>query len=111
MAYLNYLIFTTVQSKRVSTEHFIKCGDPGKYNFINWGSCFEPEVTWNKHVEDKNIMVIIYEDLKENLTASVKQISALLGFSPTAKQIQTIAGRHTFQPGNVKAQDTHGLLA
>ncbi|KAM3675801.1 LOW QUALITY PROTEIN: sulfotransferase 6B1 [Ammospiza maritima maritima] len=75
-----------------------------------WGSCFEPEVTWNKHVEDKNIMVMIYEDLKGNLSASVKQIAAFFGFSPTAEQIQAIAGRHTFQSESVKAQETYGAV-
>ncbi|XP_030915607.1 sulfotransferase 6B1 [Geospiza fortis] len=59
-----------------------------------WGSCFDPEVTWNKHVEDKNIMVIVYEDLK----------------GMQAEQIQAIAARHTFQPGSVKAQETHDAV-
>ncbi|NWT97862.1 ST6B1 Sulfotransferase, partial [Urocynchramus pylzowi] len=75
-----------------------------------WGSCFDPAVTWNKHIEDKNTVVIIYEDLKGNLTASVKQITAFFGFSPTAEQMQAIAGRHTFQPVSVKAQEIHGAV-
>ncbi|TRZ18114.1 hypothetical protein HGM15179_009022, partial [Zosterops borbonicus] len=68
-------------------------------HLVNWGSCLDPAVTWNKHTEDKNTVIIIYEDLKGNLAASVKQIAAFSGFSPTAEQIQAIAGRHTFQPG------------
>ncbi|NWX65101.1 ST6B1 Sulfotransferase, partial [Promerops cafer] len=75
-----------------------------------WGSCFDPAVTWNKHIEDKNTMVIIYEDLKGNLTASVKQIAAFFVFSPTAEQVQVTEGRHTFQPVSVKAQEPHGAV-
>uniref|UniRef100_A0A8C0HP01 Sulfotransferase n=1 Tax=Buteo japonicus TaxID=224669 RepID=A0A8C0HP01_9AVES len=143
------LIFTTIQSKPVSTElPFIEIGDPDKYqrtkqipsprilathlnydclpksifknkakilvlfrnpkdtavsffhfynsvprvpSYIVWGSCFDHAVTWNKHIEDENTMIIIYEDLKENLTASVKWIAEFFGFFPTAEQIQSIA--------------------
>ncbi|NWH34997.1 ST6B1 Sulfotransferase, partial [Chloropsis hardwickii] len=87
-----------------------------------WGSCFDPAVTWNKHTEDKNTMwvtpffrgSILQISLSlycfQNLTASVKQIAAFFGFSPTAEQIQAIAGRHSFQPVSVKAQETHGTV-
>ncbi|XP_023779587.1 uncharacterized protein LOC111927006 [Cyanistes caeruleus] len=74
------------------------------------GSCFDPAVTWNKHVGDKSSVIIIYEDLKGNLASGVKQIAAFFGFSPTAEQLQAIAGRHTFQPASVKAQETHGAV-
>ncbi|NXE31621.1 ST6B1 Sulfotransferase, partial [Ptilorrhoa leucosticta] len=78
--------------------------------YSGWGSCFDPAVTWNKHTEDKNTMVIIYADLKGNLTASVKQVAEFFGFSPTAEQIQAIAERDNFQPVNVKAQETDGAV-
>ncbi|XP_029891913.1 sulfotransferase 6B1 isoform X3 [Aquila chrysaetos chrysaetos] len=146
------LIFTTIQSKPVSTElPFIEIGDPDKYQilvlfqnpkdtavsflhfhnsvprvpsysswdeffseFMNgkvvWGSCFDHAVTWNKHIEDENTMIIIYEDLKENLTASVKQIAEFFGFFPTAEQIQSIADRDTFQAVEDKAEETHGAV-
>ncbi|XP_050565956.1 sulfotransferase 6B1 [Cygnus atratus] len=179
---LNDLIFTTVQSKPVSTElPFIECGDPDKYQrmkqipsprilathlnydclpksifknkakilvlfrnpkdtavsffhfhnnvpsvpsysswdeffceFMNgkvgWGSYFDHAVTWNKHIEDKNTMIITYEDLKENLTSGVKQIAEFFGFSPVAEQIQSIADRATFQAMKDKAQETHGAV-
>ncbi|NXY41253.1 ST6B1 Sulfotransferase, partial [Ceuthmochares aereus] len=179
---LSDLIFTTIQSKPVSTElPFIECGDPDKYQrmkhipsprilathlnydylpksifknkakilvlfrnpkdtavsffhfhnnvpnvpsygswdeffseFMNgkvsWGSYFDHAVTWNKHIEDENIMVITYEDLKEDLTASVKQIAEFFGFSPTAEQIQCIAERATFQAMKEKAHETYGAV-
>ncbi|NWY14038.1 ST6B1 Sulfotransferase, partial [Aphelocoma coerulescens] len=78
--------------------------------YFGWGSCFDPALTWNKHTEDKNTMVVIYEDLTGNLTASVKQIAEFFGLSPTAEQLQAIAERDTFQPVSVKAQETHGAV-
>ncbi|NXA65570.1 ST6B1 Sulfotransferase, partial [Mohoua ochrocephala] len=74
------------------------------------GSCFDPAVTWNEHTEDKNTMVIIYEDLKGLKQMPVKQVAEFFGFSPTAEQIQAIAERDTFQPVSVKAQETHGAV-
>ncbi|NXC51165.1 ST6B1 Sulfotransferase, partial [Penelope pileata] len=179
---LNDLIFTTIQSKPVSTElPFIECGDPEKYQrmkqipsprilathlnydclpksifknkakilvlfrnpkdtavsffhfhknapsvpsysswdeffseFMNgkvcWGSYFDHAITWSKHIEDENIMIITYEDLKENLTSGVKQIAEFFGFSPSAEQIQSVADRATFQALKDKAQETHGAV-
>nr|XP_038033508.1 sulfotransferase 6B1 isoform X2 [Anas platyrhynchos] len=179
---LNDLIFTTIQTKPVSTElPFIECGDPDKYQrmkqipsprilathlnydclpksifknkakilvlfrnpkdtavsffhfhnnvpsvpsysswdeffseFMNgkvgWGSYFDHAVTWNKHIEDENTMIITYEDLKENLTSGVKQIAEFFGFSPAAEQIQSIVDRATFQAMKDKAQETHGAV-
>ncbi|KAM6127976.1 LOW QUALITY PROTEIN: sulfotransferase 6B1 [Pterocles gutturalis] len=76
-----------------------------------WGSYFDHAVTWNKQIEDDNTMIIIYEDLKENLTASVnKQIAVFFGFSPGAEQIQSIADRATFQAVRDKVQKTHGVV-
>ncbi|XP_010188946.1 PREDICTED: sulfotransferase 6B1-like, partial [Mesitornis unicolor] len=74
---------------------------------LGWGSYFDHAVTWNKHIEDENTMIIIYEDLKENLTASVKEIAEFFGFSQAVKQIQSIADRATFQAVKDKAQETH----
>ncbi|XP_009932692.1 sulfotransferase 6B1 isoform X1 [Opisthocomus hoazin] len=179
---LSNLIFTTIQSKPLSTElPFIECGDPDKYQrmkqipslrilathlnydclpksifknkakilvlfrnakdtavsffhfhnnvpsvpsysswdeffteFMNgkvsWGSYFDHAVAWNKHIEDENTMIIMCEDLKENLTASVKQLAEFFGFSPSAEQIQSIAARATFQAVKDKAQESHGVV-
>ncbi|XP_042732642.1 sulfotransferase 6B1 isoform X1 [Lagopus leucura] len=179
---LNDLIFTTIQSKPVSTElPFIECGDPDKYQrmkqipsprilathlnydflpksifknkakilvlfrnpkdtavsffhfhknvpsvpsysswdeffseFMNgkvgWGSYFDHAVTWNKHTDDENTMIVMYEDLKENLASGVKQIAEFFGFFPTTEQIQSIADRATFQAVKNKAQETYGAV-
>ncbi|XP_049687447.1 sulfotransferase 6B1 [Accipiter gentilis] len=77
---------------------------------VVWGSCFDHAVTWNKHIEDDNTMIIMYEDLKENLTASVKQIAEFFGFFPMAEQIQSIADSATFQAVDNKAEEIHGAV-
>uniref|UniRef100_A0A8B9GKR8 Sulfotransferase n=1 Tax=Amazona collaria TaxID=241587 RepID=A0A8B9GKR8_9PSIT len=168
---LSNLIFTTIQSKPVSTElPFIECGDPemkqipsprilathlnygclpksifknkakilvlfrnakdtavsffdfhnnvsGVPSYSSWDE-FSSEfmnakgivavteyITWNKHVEDENTMIVIYEDLKE---VNVKQTAGIFGFSPMAEQIQFAADRAPFQAVKDKAQEIDG---
>nr|XP_006135300.1 sulfotransferase 6B1-like isoform X1 [Pelodiscus sinensis] len=77
---------------------------------VSWGSYFDHAVAWNKHIEDENVMLITYEDLKENLTSGLKQIAEFFGFSPTAEQIQSIADRGNFQAMREKSQEIYGPI-
>ncbi|NWJ00536.1 ST6B1 Sulfotransferase, partial [Crypturellus undulatus] len=115
------VLFRNPKDTAVSFFHFhnnapsipsYSCWDEFFSEFMNgkvsWGSYFDYAVAWSKHIEDENIMVVLYEDLKQNLTSSVKQIAEFFGFSSTAEQIQSIADRATFQAVKDKAQETHG---
>ncbi|KAM4867405.1 sulfotransferase 6B1 [Thomomys bottae] len=77
---------------------------------VSWGSYFDFAVNWNKHLDDKNVKFILYEDLKEDLSTGVKQIAEFLGFSLTEEQIQTISAQSTFQAMREKSQETHGAI-
>ncbi|XP_074065818.1 sulfotransferase 6B1 [Macrotis lagotis] len=77
---------------------------------VSWGSYFDYAVNWNKHLDDENIMFILYEDLRENLTAGVKQMAEFFGFSLTGQQIQAISDQTNFQAMRAKSQETHGPI-
>ncbi|XP_019383251.1 PREDICTED: sulfotransferase 6B1 [Gavialis gangeticus] len=77
---------------------------------VSWGSYFDHAVAWNKHIEDENVQILIYEDMKENLASAVKQIADFFGFSPKAEQIQSIADRASYQAMRDKSQETHGSV-
>ncbi|XP_006024568.1 sulfotransferase 6B1-like [Alligator sinensis] len=77
---------------------------------VSWGSYFDHAVAWNKHIEDENVQILIYEDMKENLASAVKQIADFFGFSPKAEQIQSISDRASFQAVRDKSQETHGSV-
>ncbi|XP_029450026.1 sulfotransferase 6B1-like isoform X2 [Rhinatrema bivittatum] len=89
-------------------DEFFKHFMSGK---VCWGSYFESLLTWNKHLDDEDVMIITYEDLKENLVAGVKQIAEFLGFPLNQKQIQAIADQSTFQNMKVNYQGTHSQFA
>nr|XP_033793849.1 sulfotransferase 6B1-like [Geotrypetes seraphini] len=75
---------------------------------VCWGSYFDSLLAWNKHLDDGDVLIITYEELKENLGAGVKQIAEFLGLPLTQDQIQGIANRATFQSMKAKSNETHG---
>nr|XP_033792924.1 sulfotransferase 6B1-like [Geotrypetes seraphini] len=75
---------------------------------VCWSSYFEHMLTWNEHLDDEDVLIITYEDLKENLVAGVKQIAEFFGLPLTQEQIREIADKSTFQNMKAKSQKTHG---
>ncbi|NXA48017.1 ST6B1 Sulfotransferase, partial [Nothocercus julius] len=75
-----------------------------------WGSYFNYLSEWNKHVDDRNIMTMTYEELKENPALGVKNISAFFGLSLTEEELQGIAERSSFQSMKKNSPTTHGAL-
>ncbi|KAM7171976.1 sulfotransferase 6B1-like [Macrochelys suwanniensis] len=78
---------------------------------VTWGSYFDHALSWNKHMAEENIMIITYEEMKENLPRGVKQIAEFLGFSLPEEKIRSIAENATFQSMSNKSQETHGRFA
>uniref|UniRef100_A0A8C8S7E4 Sulfotransferase n=1 Tax=Pelusios castaneus TaxID=367368 RepID=A0A8C8S7E4_9SAUR len=78
---------------------------------VCWSSYFDHALAWNEHMDEENIMIITYEEMKENLRGEVKQIADFLGFSLSEEMIQTIAENATFQSMSNKSQETHGKFA
>ncbi|KFP85055.1 Sulfotransferase 6B1, partial [Acanthisitta chloris] len=110
------VLFSNPKDTAVSFFHF-HTNVPSVPSYSSWDEFFSKflsgnsivavtdyhAVTWNKYTEDKNTMVIKYEDLKEVEQMLVKQIARFFGISPMAEQIQAIAERDTFQAVRDKA--------
>uniref|UniRef100_A0A8C4WF67 Sulfotransferase n=2 Tax=Gopherus evgoodei TaxID=1825980 RepID=A0A8C4WF67_9SAUR len=77
---------------------------------VCWSSYFDHALAWNKHMDEENIMIITYEEMKENLLGGVKQIAEFLGFSLPEEKIQSTAENATFESMSSKSQETHGKL-
>ncbi|XP_078128613.1 sulfotransferase 6B1-like isoform X2 [Sander vitreus] len=63
---------------------------------VPWGSYFDHALAWEKRMDDPNVMIVTYEELKQDLSEGVRQISTFFGFSLTEAQVQQIAERSTF---------------
>ncbi|XP_006752219.1 sulfotransferase 6B1-like, partial [Leptonychotes weddellii] len=128
---ISELIFAESKKKYEYPEFpILECGDPEKYQLatvlpsipfssrrrlnktatVSWGSYFDFAINWNKHLDDENVKFLLYEDLKKNLAAGIKQIAEFFGFSLTGEQIQTISAQSTFHATQAKSQETHGAV-
>ncbi|MEQ2311603.1 Sulfotransferase 6B1 [Ameca splendens] len=77
---------------------------------VAWGSYFDHALAWNKKMDDPNVMVVTYEDLKQDLSAGIHQISSFIGFSLTENQVQQIAGASTFSAMKESSVNSHGNI-
>ncbi|XP_025050801.1 sulfotransferase 6B1-like isoform X2 [Alligator sinensis] len=75
-----------------------------------WGSYFDYMIEWNKRINNKNIMFITYEELKENLILGVKKITEFFEFSMTEEELQAVMDRSSFQAMNENSHSTHGTF-
>ncbi|XP_047207205.1 sulfotransferase 6B1 [Girardinichthys multiradiatus] len=77
---------------------------------VAWGSYFDHALAWNKKMDDPNVMVVTYENLKQDLSAGIHQISSFIGFSLTDNQVQQIAGASTFSAMKESSVNSHGNM-
>lgn len=63
---------------------------------VAWGSYFDHALAWDKLMDDPNVKIITYEDLKQDQNEGVRQISQFFGFPLTEEQVQVICSETTF---------------
>ncbi|KAM4693532.1 sulfotransferase 6B1-like isoform 2-T2 [Discoglossus pictus] len=118
------VVFRNPKDTAVSYFHFYKSNpvlptynswDIFFQDFISgkvcWGSYFDHAVAWNKHINDENVLIVTFEDLKEDFPAELKKISEFFGYSLTNDQIRLVQNKTTFTSMKDKSKDTHGKLA
>ncbi|NXF38566.1 ST6B1 Sulfotransferase, partial [Nyctibius bracteatus] len=64
---------------------------------LAWGSYIDHLVEWNKYIDHERIMVISYEELKEDQVLGMKRIAAFFGFSLCEEDFPRIAKKTSFQ--------------
>ncbi|KAK7127354.1 hypothetical protein R3I93_020058 [Phoxinus phoxinus] len=75
---------------------------------VAWGSYFDHALAWEKHLDDPNVMIVTYEDLKQNLAEGVKKVSEFFKLPLTDEQVASIAGESTFSAMLENSQKSHG---
>ncbi|MEE6475074.1 hypothetical protein FKM82_010608 [Ascaphus truei] len=78
---------------------------------VFWGSYFDHALAWNKHIDEENVLIITFEDMKEDLPVQLKKISEFFGISLTEDQLMLIENRTTFKSMKDKSKETYGKLA
>ncbi|XP_040409579.1 sulfotransferase 6B1-like [Cygnus olor] len=75
---------------------------------LAWGSYFDQLVEWNRYIDHEKIMMISYEELKEDPVLGMKKIAAFFGFSLGEEHFHRIAKKTSFQAMKEKSKETHG---
>ncbi|XP_032843196.1 sulfotransferase 6B1 isoform X1 [Tyto alba] len=75
---------------------------------VTWGSYIHHLVEWNKYIDDERIMMISYEELKEDQILGMKRIAAFFRFNLCEEDFIRIAQMTTFQAMKEKSKETHG---
>ncbi|NWI66899.1 ST6B1 Sulfotransferase, partial [Todus mexicanus] len=64
---------------------------------LTWGSYMDHLVEWNKYIDHERIMMITYEELKEDQVLGMKRIASFFGFSLCEEDFSRIAKKTGFQ--------------
>lgn len=117
------IIFRNPKDAAVSYYHFTN-NNPVLPTYSSWdkffkdfmsgdviyGSYFDYARGWEKHIDDGNVLVLTFEDMKADLPAELRKISDFYGLNLTDEQIQQVQEKTTFKSMKEKSGDTHGKL-
>ncbi|XP_058020427.1 sulfotransferase 6B1-like [Ahaetulla prasina] len=78
---------------------------------VAWSSYFDHALAWDKHMDEENIMIITYEELKENLLEGVKRIADFYELPLSDEIIKSVADKVTFQAMSRKSPEVLGHFA
>ncbi|KAM6161580.1 sulfotransferase 6B1-like [Erethizon dorsatum] len=63
---------------------------------VVYGSWFDHILSWEEHRNDKNILIIFYEEMKKDFSKSLKKITTFLGINVKDSEINKIAQKTSF---------------
>ncbi|XP_076599494.1 sulfotransferase 6B1 [Chaetodon auriga] len=76
---------------------------------VPWGSYFDHVLAWEKRLDDPNVMVVTYEELKQDLSKGIRLISTFFGCSLTEAQVQQITEESSFKAMKQSSSGLHSL--
>lgn len=76
---------------------------------VGWGSYFDHALAWEKKMEDPNVMIVTFEELKEDLSKGVRQISSFFDFPLTESQVQRITEESSFKAMKDNSEKAHAI--
>ncbi|XP_040206802.1 sulfotransferase 6B1-like [Rana temporaria] len=78
---------------------------------VVWGSYFDHAVVWNKHLDTDTLLLMTFEDMKEDLEGAIKKISDFFSMPLTEEQVKGIADKGTFKSMKDNSKNTHGEMS
>ncbi|KAG9267043.1 sulfotransferase 6B1 [Astyanax mexicanus] len=78
---------------------------------VGWGSYFDHAVAWDKRMDDPNVLIVTFEEMKENAPAGIKKVAEFFNFPLTDEQVSTVAKETTFSAMQENSTKTHSNIA
>ncbi|KAJ8248598.1 hypothetical protein GJAV_G00243710 [Gymnothorax javanicus] len=107
VSYYHFSAKNPVLPKPESWDAFFDDFMSGK---VGWGYYFDHAVAWDKCMDNPNVRIITYEEMKQDLRKGIREICEFYSFSLTDEQIQAIAEASTFNAMKESSKDSHGNL-
>uniref|UniRef100_G3TR40 Sulfotransferase n=1 Tax=Loxodonta africana TaxID=9785 RepID=G3TR40_LOXAF len=63
---------------------------------VVYGSWFDHVLSWEDHKNDENVLIIFYEEMKKDVSKTIKEITAFLGIHVSDSEINKIAWKTSF---------------
>ncbi|XP_077437727.1 sulfotransferase 6B1 [Vanacampus margaritifer] len=115
------VIFRNPKDTLVSFYHFCnsnpvlpsqKSWDAFYGNFLSgevpWGSYFDHALAWEQKMADPNVMIVTYEQLKQDLAKGVRHISSFVDAELSDAQVQLVSDGSTFAAMKESSQTSRG---
>ncbi|KAL4604780.1 sulfotransferase 6B1-like [Arapaima gigas] len=77
---------------------------------VCWGSYFDYALAWEKHMDDPNVMIVTFEEMKKDLTEGVRKVSRFFGFSLSEEQVQSISQESMFSTMKDGSKEKYGKM-
>ncbi|XP_048343060.1 sulfotransferase 6B1-like [Sphaerodactylus townsendi] len=74
---------------------------------VPWGLYLDHIIEWNKYLDDKNVMFITYEQIKENAALEIKRMAEFFDFTVNEQEIQSIVEKTSFKTMKDEASETN----
>ncbi|XP_076879611.1 sulfotransferase 6B1 isoform X2 [Brachyhypopomus gauderio] len=78
---------------------------------VPWGSYFDHALAWEKHIDEPNVKVVTYEELKENLPEGIRKVADFFSFPLTDEQVKAIAEETTFSAMVETSKKSYGTYS
>ncbi|KAM9290596.1 sulfotransferase 6B1-like, partial [Gastrophryne carolinensis] len=78
---------------------------------VLYGSYFDYLLGWEKHMDDGNLLVLTFEDMKADPLAEFKKICDFYGLSLTEEQLQQVQEKTSFVSMKEKSSSKDGKMA
>ncbi|KAJ6664606.1 hypothetical protein lerEdw1_006179 [Lerista edwardsae] len=115
------VLFRNPKDTAVSYFHFAKgmklCPDEETWDDffpdyitgnVSYGLYLDHIIEWNNYLDDKNVMFITYEEVKQNEFLAFKRLAEFFDFSVSEQEIQSIVEKTSFKAMKENAPVTHG---